>query len=161
MKRRWVQSRKTLSRSFYKDWNSVDDFFNYTRGRFVSDEEHQLAIRHVRFDMNELARLAAESAGAEECVHVEKLPDGMFNKSFLFTMGDGAQVVGKVPNPNAGQAHYTTASEVATMDFVSCIYPCARINHTYSFVTDAKYTWYPCSTCASLEFQSKTDLCRR
>ncbi|GIK01425.1 hypothetical protein Aspvir_005461 [Aspergillus viridinutans] len=32
-------------------------------------------------------------------------------------MQDGAQVVGKVPNPNAGRAHYTTASEVATMDF--------------------------------------------
>lgn len=39
--------------------------------------------------MNELAKLAAESAGAEECVYVEKFPDGMFNKSFLFTMGDG------------------------------------------------------------------------
>jgi hypothetical protein len=36
-------------------------------------------------------------------------------------MQDGAQVVGKVPNPNAGRAHYTTASEVATMDFVSRI----------------------------------------
>ncbi|KAJ5594706.1 uncharacterized protein N7459_000914 [Penicillium hispanicum] len=68
--------------------------------------------------MNELAKLAADSVGAEECIQVEKFPDGMFNKSFLFTMGNGAQVVGKVPNPNAGQAHYTTASEVATMDFM-------------------------------------------
>ncbi|KAH8431719.1 uncharacterized protein LDX57_009374 [Aspergillus melleus] len=32
-------------------------------------------------------------------------------------MQDGTQVVGKVPNPNAGRAHNTTASEVATMDF--------------------------------------------
>jgi hypothetical protein len=52
---------------------------------------------------------------------VEKFPDGMSNKAFLFTIQDGAQVVGKVPNPNAGRAHYTTASEVATMDFVSRI----------------------------------------
>lgn len=36
-------------------------------------------------------------------------------------MQDGTQVVGKVPNPNAGRPHYTTASEVATMDFVSDI----------------------------------------
>lgn len=68
--------------------------------------------------MNELARVAAESVGSRECVHIEKLPDGMFNKTFQFTMANGAEVVGKVPNPNAGQAHFTTASEVATMDFV-------------------------------------------
>ncbi|KAF9249028.1 hypothetical protein DTO013E5_8541 [Penicillium roqueforti] len=33
-------------------------------------------------------------------------------------MANGAEVVGKVPNPNAGQPHFTTASEVATMEFV-------------------------------------------
>lgn len=77
-----------------------------------------MTVHHVQFDMNELAKLAAESISAHEFVQVEKCPDGMFNKAFLFTMGDGAQVVGKVPNPNAGQPRYTTASEVATMDFV-------------------------------------------
>lgn len=45
----------------------------------------------------------------------------MFNKIFLFTMQDGTQVVGKVPNPKTGRPHYTTASEVATMDFISRI----------------------------------------
>lgn len=79
-----------------------------------------MAIRHVNFNMNELAKRAAESVGSTltQCAGVEKFPDGMFNKTFLFTMQDGTQVVGKVPNPNAGLAHYTTASEVATMDFV-------------------------------------------
>lgn len=33
-------------------------------------------------------------------------------------MDTGKEVIGKVPNPNAGIEHYTTASEVATMDFV-------------------------------------------
>ncbi|KAK2762249.1 hypothetical protein FQN54_001259 [Arachnomyces sp. PD_36] len=33
-------------------------------------------------------------------------------------MGDGTQVVAKLPNPNAGAAHFTTASEVATMEFM-------------------------------------------
>ncbi|KZF23958.1 hypothetical protein L228DRAFT_208790 [Xylona heveae TC161] len=79
-----------------------------------------MAMRHTRFNMNELAKRAAEAAGDAhtQCVQVEKFSDGMFNKSFLFTMQDGTQVVGKAPNPNAGLAHYTTASEVATMDFV-------------------------------------------
>ncbi|KAL3250473.1 hypothetical protein ABHI18_011187 [Aspergillus niger] len=69
--------------------------------------------------MNELAKCAAEAVGCtfSDCVHIEKFSDGMFNKAFLFTMQDGTQVVGKVPNPNAGRPHYTTASEVATMDF--------------------------------------------
>lgn len=42
----------------------------------------------------------------------------MFNKAFLMSMEDGQEVVAKVPNPNAGVPHFTTASEVATMDFV-------------------------------------------
>jgi len=74
--------------------------------------------RHVRFDVNELARRAAEAIGAESCVKVEKYPEGMYNKSMLLTMNNGSQVVAKVPNPNAGVPHFTTASEVATMDFV-------------------------------------------
>ncbi|KAL4985075.1 kinase-like domain-containing protein [Aspergillus falconensis] len=78
-----------------------------------------MSIRYAKFNMNELVKHAAESVGltSAQCTRVEKFPDGMFNKTFLFTMHDGTQVVGKVPNPNAGQAHYTTASEVATMDF--------------------------------------------
>ena len=33
-------------------------------------------------------------------------------------MEDGVQAIAKVPNPNAGLPHYSTASEVTTMDFV-------------------------------------------
>ena len=77
-----------------------------------------MSQRRIRFDVNELARRAAEAVGARLCVRVEKYPDGMYNKSMLFTMDDDSQVVAKVPNPNAGMPHLTTASEVATMDFV-------------------------------------------
>ncbi|OQE01958.1 hypothetical protein PENSOL_c003G07293 [Penicillium solitum] len=71
--------------------------------------------------MNTVARVAADSVGAAECISVTKYPDGMFNKTFLMTMEDGREVVAKVPNPNAGVLHFTTASEVATMDFASRI----------------------------------------
>ncbi|KAJ5086507.1 phosphotransferase enzyme family protein [Penicillium alfredii] len=112
--------RTDLAQPFPADWNSHDEFFCYTRGRFITNESHEMAIRHVKFNMNELAKCAAKSIGPDSahCVRIDKFPDGMFNKTFLFTMDNGAQVVGKVPNPNAGRAHYTTASEVATMDFV-------------------------------------------
>jgi hypothetical protein len=70
--------------------------------------------------MFELAKRAAESIGLiySPCARIDKVPDGMFYKAFLFTMQHGKQVAGKVPNPNAGRPHYTTANEVATMDFV-------------------------------------------
>lgn len=69
--------------------------------------------------MNRLARTSAESVGASQCISIKKYPDGMFNKAYLMTMEDGQEVVAKVPNPNAGIPHFTTAGEVATMDFVS------------------------------------------
>ena len=34
-------------------------------------------------------------------------------------MDDGTEAVAKIPNPNADPAFFTTASEVATRDFVS------------------------------------------
>lgn len=77
-----------------------------------------LSCPENRFDMNKLARVAADSVGAAQCVSIKKHPDGMFNKAFLISMDDGQEVIAKVPNPNAGISHLTTASEVATMDFV-------------------------------------------
>lgn len=96
-----------------------EKYFSFTRGRFVSSEQHEMSQRYVRFDLHELARLAAEAVGSKSCVGIEKYPDGMYNKALLLTMDDGTQAVAKVPNPNAGRPHFTTASEVATMEFVS------------------------------------------
>lgn len=77
-----------------------------------------MAQRHVKFDMNELCSAAATAVGSTYCSNVEKCADGMYNKAFILTMEDGKQVIAKVPNPNAGRPYFTTASEVATMDFV-------------------------------------------
>lgn len=77
-----------------------------------------MARRRIIFDIDELASVAAKSVGANRCVDIEKCPDGLYNKAYVLTMDDGKQVIGKVPDPNAGIPHYTTASEVATMDFV-------------------------------------------
>ncbi|PWY87839.1 phosphotransferase enzyme family protein [Aspergillus sclerotioniger CBS 115572] len=103
------------------NWNSNDDFFKFTRGRFLVSEAENLRAREIRFDMNQLARVAAESIGATQCISITKYPDGMFNKAFLMTMDDGREVVAKVPNPNAGVPYFTTASEVATMDFARTV----------------------------------------
>lgn len=83
------------------------------------DEAENLQRREIRFDLNKLAKVAADLVGAAQCVSIKKYLDGMFNRAFLLSMEDGREVVAKVPNPNAGVPHFTTASEVAMMDFVS------------------------------------------
>ncbi|KAJ5599901.1 hypothetical protein N7450_000968 [Penicillium hetheringtonii] len=103
------------------DWNSHHEFFRLTSYRFVSDERRQMEMRNVQFDMNNLAKIAATSIGFEGCANVKKLAEGLFNKVFLFTMEDGSEVVGKVPCRNAGRPHFTTASEVASMDFARTV----------------------------------------
>ena len=91
------------------------------RGRFVVEETENLRQREIRFDLNRLVSVAAESVGAARCISIEKYPDGMFNKAYLMSMDNGQEVVAKVPNPNAGMPHFTTASEVATMNFVRLV----------------------------------------
>jgi hypothetical protein len=49
---------------------------------------------------------------------MSKIGEGNFNKVFKLAMHDGSAVMARIPHPNAGPAFYTTASEVATTDFV-------------------------------------------
>lgn len=92
--------------------------YRYTAGRWLWNESDQLARRYVHFDINELVRVAAGSLGASNCTEIKKLPEGNFNKTFLLTFDNGSEVIARIPNPNAGRPHFSTASEVATMDFV-------------------------------------------
>ncbi|KJX96292.1 phosphotransferase enzyme family protein [Zymoseptoria brevis] len=99
------------------DMGADAEFFNFTRGRFVANEQHELAQRHRTFNVGELARHAARAVKANRCLAIKKRPDGMYNRVLLLSMDNGKEVVAKIPNPNAGQPHFTTASEVATMKF--------------------------------------------
>jgi hypothetical protein len=95
-----------------------EHFFHYTSGRWLWDEESQLRERFLVFNVQELQRIAAESVGAQSCVSITKLAEGGYNKVFRLVMDNGSVAIARIPNPNAGPAHKTTASEVATMDFV-------------------------------------------
>lgn len=90
----------------------------YTAGRWLWNEPDQLARRYVQFNVNELVRITAASLGSSACTQIDKLPEGNFNKTFLITLENGDQAIARIPNPNAGRPQYSTASEVATMDFV-------------------------------------------
>lgn len=82
------------------------------------NEKERMAERYVRFNVPELMRTAAMAVGRDRCVDITKVAEGGFNKIFLLTMDDGYEVMARIPTPIAGPAHYTTASEVATMDFL-------------------------------------------
>lgn len=118
--------------------------YNFSRGRFVCNERQEMAQRYVRFDTEKLGAAAASAIGSASCVNLEKYPDGMYNRAMLLTMCDGKQAVAKIPNPNSGRPHLTTASEVATMDFVSATpHPFVLVN-TLNW-TDAQYPGNSCS----------------
>ncbi|KAF2763663.1 hypothetical protein EJ03DRAFT_379237 [Teratosphaeria nubilosa] len=91
--------------------------YGHTSGRWLGNEEVQTQCRWRKFNITELAQAAASAAGAHSCVKLAKLSEGSYNKAALLSMDNGKEIVAKLPNPNAGYDHFTTASEVATMDY--------------------------------------------
>ncbi|KAL2064617.1 hypothetical protein VTL71DRAFT_3754 [Oculimacula yallundae] len=114
---------------------SEEELYEYRRYRWLSDEPEKLAVRYRRFNLDALLDVAVKTVagGARSCTKVLKCVEGQFNKAFLMTMDNGAEILAKIPNPNVGSAFYTTASEVATRNFVREFlnFPVPRI-HTYS-----------------------------
>lgn len=124
---------------------------------FRSNEAERLAIRYRRFNLDALVNAAVSILGneASSCkviiwlkfavdslladrkliilsqlgTKVSKCLEGQFNKAFLLTMNNGEEVLAKIPNPNAGSAFHTIASEVATRQFVSTVIFIRLISH--------------------------------
>ncbi|CRL22534.1 unnamed protein product [Penicillium camemberti] len=88
------------------------------REAWCRDEEQHLHGRYKAFNVTELQNLAAKAIGADRCVSITKLAEGGFNKVFHLLIHDRKSVLARIPNPNAGPSFYTTASEVAIMEFV-------------------------------------------
>ncbi|KAL2816360.1 hypothetical protein BDW59DRAFT_177371 [Aspergillus cavernicola] len=107
------------SRSILKSPRISYDHRPVSVGSFRADEAENLRKREIRFDLDRFANVAADLVGAARCVSMEKYPDDM------------------VPNPDAGVPHFTTASEVATIDFARRIIntPAPRV---YSWNLQAK-----------------------
>ncbi|KAF4231061.1 hypothetical protein CNMCM8980_005620 [Aspergillus fumigatiaffinis] len=97
------------------------DFFRYTSGRWLYNEQPQLEKRYVQFDVPALQQTAGHIVGSR-CLKMTKLPEGLYNKVFSLEMENGREILARIPNPNAGHSAYVVASEVATLDFV-------RVNH--------------------------------
>ncbi|KAJ5578442.1 uncharacterized protein N7459_007406 [Penicillium hispanicum] len=96
-----------------------EDLFKYTSGRFLVDEEAQLSKRYVRFDVDQLCNVVAGIAGSATR-HVSRIEnlDGRVNRVLLMTTSDGGEYVAKIVCPGVSRPMYSTASEVAVLDFV-------------------------------------------
>lgn len=91
---------------------------HFTSGRWLWNEKQQLACRYLNFNLSALLQIASFAIGSKSCTRVLKISEGQYNKVFQINMDDGQETIAKLPSPNAGRPHATTASEVATMDFV-------------------------------------------
>lgn len=72
------------------------------------------------FNVLGLTSLAASAVNRtiKDVARFEKLGEGGFNRTFLITMHDGFQLVGRIPYSATEPKHLLVASEVATMDFL-------------------------------------------
>jgi hypothetical protein len=95
-----------------------EDFFNYTNGHFLVNEEYQLSRRHVRFDLDKLCTAVTAATGGDcsPVIAIDKM-EGGFSKALLMQKADGTQFIAKIPCRVAGPPSLTTAGEVGVLEY--------------------------------------------
>ncbi|KAI5356527.1 Putative aminoglycoside phosphotransferase, protein kinase-like domain superfamily [Septoria linicola] len=96
---------------------SREDLYRYTNGSFLTDETNAVSRRYLKFDLDELCSIASRIGSTSAIREVEKI-EGGFSRALLLKKLDGTEVVAKLPFSIAGPAYYTTASEVAVMQYI-------------------------------------------
>lgn len=84
------------------------------------NENARLAQRRLPFNVDELARAAANSVNkpVSEVKSLRKMAEGGFNRVFEILMKDGTTILARLPYPSTLPCRLAVASEVATIDFV-------------------------------------------
>ncbi|KAH3909625.1 hypothetical protein HBH56_158950 [Parastagonospora nodorum] len=96
-----------------------DELLKYTNGHFLANEKQAVDRRYVNFDVDRLCAVAA-STGSQRSSPVrsiEKL-EGGFSKALLLCKEDRSELIAKLPFTIAGPPKYTTASEVAVLQYL-------------------------------------------
>ncbi|KAF9690849.1 hypothetical protein EKO04_011150 [Ascochyta lentis] len=95
-----------------------DELLKYTNGRFLANEKQAFDRRYVNFDVDQLCAVAASTGGQHSPVRsIEKL-EGGFSKALLLCKEDRSELIAKLPFTIAGPPKYTTASEVAVLQYL-------------------------------------------
>ncbi|PPQ69531.1 hypothetical protein CVT26_001789 [Gymnopilus dilepis] len=89
-----------------------------TSKRWMYNDDMQMRLRRLEFDVGALGNAAAKAAGASHWTDMRLIAEGQFNRVLGVTLDNGMEVVARMPFPLAGPARLMTSSEVATMDFL-------------------------------------------
>ncbi|THH28342.1 hypothetical protein EUX98_g5841 [Antrodiella citrinella] len=73
--------------------------------------------RRVVFNVSALEKAASAAVGANKVLSIKKFRESL-TRDFHCVFDNGKEAVVRIPTPLAGPPHLTTASEVATMDFL-------------------------------------------
>lgn len=111
-----IHSSRSLSITCRGKSISREELYTYSNGRFLVNEAHAFSRRHVRFDVDQLCNVAAAVGLASPIQSIEKM-EGGFSKALLMRREDGSEMIAKIPFPIAGPSKYTTASEVAVLEY--------------------------------------------
>lgn len=76
--------------------------------------------RHLKFNVQELQRVAAESVGCElsDTLDMKKIAEGALNPVFSIILTSGLRIIARIPYLISFPKCFATAGEVATMDFL-------------------------------------------
>ncbi|KAF5336381.1 hypothetical protein D9611_006553 [Ephemerocybe angulata] len=107
-----------LRSRFLSTMATFEDYFRYTSGRWIHDEQRYQRMRYQRFNVDALKHLAMKSVKANGVDAMSKLGEGRCNNVFHVKLDNGHQVIARIPTPISGPKHLVTASEVATMRFL-------------------------------------------
>ncbi|KAH7389999.1 kinase-like domain-containing protein [Pyrenochaeta sp. MPI-SDFR-AT-0127] len=97
---------------------SREELFTYTNGRFFINEAHAFKRRYVRFDVDKLCTIAATAGGPFSPIQAIEKMEGGLSKAMVMRKDDGTEFIAKIPFPIAGPPKYTTASEVAVLQYL-------------------------------------------
>ncbi|GAB1206445.1 hypothetical protein APSETT445_005133 [Aspergillus pseudonomiae] len=94
-----------------------EQLFEYTNGRFLVNEKHELSKRYAKFDLDALCTVVSSLPSVSSPIsQIDKL-EGGFNKALLMTAENGNEVTTKIPCPSVVPAEYSTASEAASLEY--------------------------------------------
>ena len=96
---------------------SPDHLFRYNTGRFIVNEEYELAKRFSPFNLDELCKIVSSVPSVASPIRRIEKKEGGYNKALLVTAENGRTVIAKVPCRNIVPKQYGTASEVAVLRF--------------------------------------------
>ncbi|XP_006462390.1 hypothetical protein AGABI2DRAFT_186311 [Agaricus bisporus var. bisporus H97] len=94
-----------------------NELFEFTSGRWLYNERSQREARRTPFNVEAFCRTACAATGATAVTQISKISESI-NRVLLVKFENGSEAIARFPTRLGGTPHHSTASEVATMEFL-------------------------------------------